>query len=500
MKMSPALRISGALTLLTVSLLFTASLLGLNPDRAQQLLESRQRFCEQLAIQVSLGIQGNDFTSMQTLLQTVADRNPEIISLGLRGKDHTYLFETGKHTQNWPIQHDSTSTPTHVQVPIYDHQGRWGSIEIHFQPLRKPGLQGALQNTFLQLVLFMFVTGFIAYYFLIKKVLRHLDPSSVIPGRVKLAMNVIAEGVILIDEKEHIVLANASFAKMLNTTPESLMGKKLSTLSWKNESPAKTSSIYPWHLAIKNKANQTGTPLSILSPTRGIRTMMVNAAPIIDGDGKIKGALATFDDVTHLEEKNSELENMLAALQASQQEINHQNKQLQILATTDPLTQCANRRALFGRFSEAFSQHHGNTTGICCIMCDIDHFKQINDTHGHSVGDSVLSEIASILKNYTRESDTVGRYGGEEFCIVLPGTTLQQALDAAERLRSAIHSEPVAGIRVSASFGVSTTDFGASNPTELIHQADTALYHAKRSGRNCMKLWQSSMDTDTDLN
>jgi len=117
-------------------------------------------------------------------------------------------------------------------------------------------------------------------------------------------------------------------------------------------------------------------------------------------------------------------------------------------------------------------------------MFDIDHFKNINDTHGHTVGDLVLADLAALVQHAIRDTDTLGRWGGEEFMILTPVTTLIDALEFAERLREGIESKffPVAG-QLTCSFGVAEATEGESLEA-LFHRVDKALYKAKHNGRN----------------
>ncbi len=125
-------------------------------------------------------------------------------------------------------------------------------------------------------------------------------------------------------------------------------------------------------------------------------------------------------------------------------------------------------------------------------MVDIDHFKLINDQFGHAVGDQAIHAVASCLNAGLRLTDTLGRYGGKEFCLLFPGTTLAEAANLAERLRIRVETEAGDRMRITSrlvitvSFGVSSMAFKARTPLELIDQADRALYAAKEGGRNCV--------------
>lgn len=170
-------------------------------------------------------------------------------------------------------------------------------------------------------------------------------------------------------------------------------------------------------------------------------------------------------------------------------EIRLQNLELRTLASSDPLTACLNRRSFFAEFETQWSTALRYQYPLSCIMVDVDHFKSINDRHGHRVGDLVLQQVAERLKAAVRQGDLVCRYGGEEFCILLPHTDLTEATEAAERFRQEIAAQTYGNVRVTASLGVSALGLGAHEPRELLDQADQALYAAKRTGRNRVVRW-----------
>ncbi|EDY87220.1 signaling protein with membrane-bound sensor domain and ggdef domain [gamma proteobacterium HTCC5015] len=160
------------------------------------------------------------------------------------------------------------------------------------------------------------------------------------------------------------------------------------------------------------------------------------------------------------------------------------------LSLVDPLTQIHNRLSIMQVLDQALSQHRREGSPIAVVMLDIDHFKAINDNWGHPVGDRILTSAASVLANNLREFDEIGRYGGEEFLLVLQGTDVDGAVVMAERCRQSLAtiqvlSDEGASIGVSASFGVAASQ--AQQPTDieaLIQRADRALYRAKEKGRN----------------
>ena len=185
-------------------------------------------------------------------------------------------------------------------------------------------------------------------------------------------------------------------------------------------------------------------------------------------------------DISSLERKHAQLRKVLIRLRKSRKVVRRQNHELKALATRDPLTGCFNRRTLFAEFEKHWDASERFDRPLSCMMIDLDHFKSINDQHGHAVGDEVLKGVAETLKKTARRTDFVCRYGGEEFCVVLPQIDLAAAVNAAERFRQALASQPFGGIMVTASFGVSARSLGSKHPQELLEQADKSLIAAKR--------------------
>lgn len=161
---------------------------------------------------------------------------------------------------------------------------------------------------------------------------------------------------------------------------------------------------------------------------------------------------------------------------------------LQQISTTDALTGLYNRMHLQRVLSNEYKRYQRTGASLSCIMVDLDHFKNINDTYGHSFGDQILSAFAQLLSDSIRESDIVGRYGGEEFLCILPNTDIEGAMAVAEKLRRVIEgrvfTEGFFNIELTASFGVSSTSPDVSSEGALIQLADRALYRAKQTGRN----------------
>ncbi len=163
-------------------------------------------------------------------------------------------------------------------------------------------------------------------------------------------------------------------------------------------------------------------------------------------------------------------------------------QKLQELAITDSLTQVLSRRYWLERFQEELARSRKLKYNLSCLMIDVDHFKEHNDRFGHLVGDVILREVSAAIKEKIREIDIMGRYGGEEFCVVLTETNLEKAIVVAERIRQAVQQKSIRAydedLRMTISIGIATFPEDAKEIGILVDKADRALYEAKTTGRN----------------
>jgi diguanylate cyclase (GGDEF)-like protein len=202
----------------------------------------------------------------------------------------------------------------------------------------------------------------------------------------------------------------------------------------------------------------------------------------------VRAAVRAYCQERDLIRQNEELKRLNAELETivaeRTRELVEKNKELEVLSVTDRLTGLFNRRKLDEVLDEELIRCRRYAVQFAAILMDIDHFKHVNDTHGHAVGDVVLKEMGRIARESTRDADALARYGGEEFVIVCRHSTLVGAVETAERIREAIakHFFPVAG-HLTASFGVAACCEDDTAAT-LLERADAALYRAKALGRN----------------
>jgi diguanylate cyclase (GGDEF)-like protein len=183
---------------------------------------------------------------------------------------------------------------------------------------------------------------------------------------------------------------------------------------------------------------------------------------------------------------------VLASLDAAHTALRRQKEYAELLARTDALTGLANRRAFDEAAEQEVERARRYNTPLALVMADLDHFKAINDRHGHHIGDRVLQHFAHVLSESVRNIDLVGRWGGEEFAILMPGTDLEEAAQVAERMRQAILAAvpPLDDheCAYTASFGVAAFRVDTPTMVSLLGRADTALYRAKENGRNRVEM------------
>jgi diguanylate cyclase (GGDEF)-like protein len=198
------------------------------------------------------------------------------------------------------------------------------------------------------------------------------------------------------------------------------------------------------------------------------------------------------------EDKYRELEERMISLQRENLDLTVRNRVLNEVSSRDTLTGLYNRWYVIEKIDSEINRALRHGSPMALLMLDIDHFKSVNDTYGHTVGDQVLQLVGKTLKDSCRVYDVPGRYGGEEFCVVLPETRVANTGVVAERIRQRLSTTPMIvgdeALSVTASFGIAgidcTPEEGILSPAALIDRADRALYSAKHNGRNRVELWE----------
>jgi diguanylate cyclase (GGDEF)-like protein/PAS domain S-box-containing protein len=489
----PVGRICVGLVSLTLFLVFVADLVfGVLRDDVELAQKVRKGITEDLAIQLAILIQKEDKDSIQRTIEAISSREGEITSVGIRRNSGDVYIQTPDHDRHWAPLKEGKSTITHVAVPVYAGKDVWGNVEVSFRPVIPKTVMGWVKHPLVLLLVVMVVGGYLLYYWYMRRVLEHLDPTKAIPDRVRKALDTLTEGVIVLDTNGRVVLANQAFRDLHGEDKVGLSARRASEIPWLRNAlgAEREAEEHPWAVAMRDGETVAGDMLEIPHADDGPRKAKLAASPITDGRGAVRGCLVSFTDVTELDRKNVELQGALAELESSRQKIEAQNEELKGLANIDPLTGCLNRRAFFEQAEEILRKAKEDGTPVCCLMTDIDKFKSFNDTYGHAVGDQVLVQVARVLKAALRPTDVLCRYGGEEFCILLPGVDALRAAVVSERIRFRVEAQAgpgirsMPGLRVTSSFGLTSMEFGAPNLKMLIDEADQALYAAKQGGRN----------------
>lgn len=496
LNLSPVARISiGLISLIMGWIMVLDMLVGFWPNSDKMMLELREKTSENLAIQSAVLIQSRDFNGLKKMLGDVVRQNSQIRSAAVRHKSGKVVLQVGDHERYWKPTARSGSTEDFARLGISAGEQPWGDLEIAFVPSSpQSAFEWVTRPAVVSFVLLM-LGGLALYMFYLRGVFAYLDPSTVIPDRVRVAFDAFSEGVMMVDSKGRIMIANKTFRAWGGDTEVDLFGKSPADILWLSSALGGDAKAYPWNRSMEALQSLTGLAIKITPASGESIKLIINCSIIQDGDGGARGCLVTFDNVTELDRMNEELKMTMVKLQKTQAEIEEKNEELYKLATRDPMTGAFNRRAFFAEAEEILKEFRASKRPLCAIMSDIDHFKRFNDIHGHAVGDLVIIAFAKALGAPLRTTDKLCRYGGEEFVILLPDAEPNVAMQIAERLRKEVEQRAGPSIRhtvplsITSSFGVSQLEDDVVDLTMLIDRADQGLYVAKKSGRNRVKFY-----------
>ncbi|MEQ9407095.1 MAG: ATP-binding protein [Fuerstiella sp.] len=291
-----------------VSILCAAMWIGLVPDRLGAVMSGRADLCESIAIVSSRLMSQQQDGELAQILQEMAERNDSILSAGIRTSDNRLLQEIGDHAEFWKTS-GTRSTENEILVPILAQGKRWGNVELRFAPAVKDEALGFLQHPWMLLTVFVSALSGVLFYIYLRKMLKHLDPSKAVPKRVRAALDSLAEGLLVLDRQERIVLANQAFAEWVGVNAEKLTGTDANVFRWITSPPdgdADTTGL-PWTDALRKERAQAGVMIGLSHDGRPAQNLMANASPVLGYDGKYGGVLVSFDDVTQLEETRKDL-------------------------------------------------------------------------------------------------------------------------------------------------------------------------------------------------
>jgi signal transduction histidine kinase/CheY-like chemotaxis protein/HPt (histidine-containing phosphotransfer) domain-containing protein len=323
--LNPKTRITLGLVGIMTSLVMLCFSFDIIPDRNNAVREGRAALAESIAVYSTALVktanyQGANFQRLSTDFVLLVERNQDLISLALRHRDGQTLVATKDHATQWQDMGGERSKGSQLNVPIWAGNQQWGQLELLFQPLVASGWFALLKTPMILTVLLIGSLGFIIYYFYLGKVLRQLDPSQAIPGRVRDALDTMADGLLILDRKEQIVLANQAFSGMINKTPASLLGFRAGELPWTDTAgEALQKSARPWITALSLGQIQKDKVIRLQLSEDEFRTFRVNCSPVLGEGNKHAGVLISFDDMTELEEKEVELINSKLEAEAANQ-------------------------------------------------------------------------------------------------------------------------------------------------------------------------------------
>ncbi|MBH0202207.1 MAG: PAS domain-containing protein [Nitrospira sp.] len=334
MRVTPLVWISVGLVGLTISVMLAGdSLVDLVPNHDRQIFEYRRSLAESLAIQYSALAERGQVETIKFGMETLANRNHDILSLALLQRSGEVVAQVGEHAQAWVQPPGDESTLQFLQVPIFSGNQPWGVLQIAFRQTEETGIDWFLTDPWVRFLAFVSVMGFFGYLFFMKRTLRQLDPSDIVPTRVKAALDALSQGVVMIDARDLIVLTNDSFSRAVDKPVTSLIGTDLGTLGWKSVTPTDSLMVHPWTRAIMDRQPLDNIPLLMNLPNGELRKFIINTVPIMDDGSTVRGALVSFHDVTELDRANSQLKEANSELEASRVQILQKNQELEATNT-----------------------------------------------------------------------------------------------------------------------------------------------------------------------
>ena len=253
---------------------------------------------------------------------------------------------------------------------------------------------------------------------------------------------------------------------------------------------------------VDSQSPEARQAFSVRSPIPRVSIVSNDGKPFTDEQRILLHEI--FDVIRTAEENDArfrELESRMMHLQRENLDLTVRNRVLSEVTTRDTLTGLYNRWYVMEKIESEINRSVRHGSPVSLLMIDIDHFKQVNDSYGHAVGDQVLQSVGKTLRDSCRVYDVPGRYGGEEFCVVLPETRIGYTPVVAERIRAKLAETPTVvgdeSIVVTASIGAAGLDSppedGILSPSALIDRADRALYSAKSRGRNRVEMWDTQL-------
>lgn len=283
-------------------------------------------------------------------------------------------------------------------------------------------------------------------------------------------------GICITNPSGHFEMVNPAYCEFYGYQPEELLGQHFTQVV-PEENRAVLSALHAEFMQ-GNENQELRQEWDVIVKNGGIRTIIAEAARIEAEDGEPRKVTFIIDITTRkqLEER-----------------LKQANERLDHLAHHDELTELLNRRAGLQRLDEEIKRCERYATPFSIAMYDLDDFKAINDTYGHSAGDSVLQQITALVSDVLRDTDLHIRLGGEEFLIIMPGVNAEEAYQGMERVRESVAQQTFTEHQLTVTLSSGIASYVEASGTRLLDRADKAMYQAKQTGRNRVVIASSSM-------
>ncbi|WP_413936956.1 ATP-binding protein [Nitrospira sp. BLG_1] len=344
-RFSPSLVISLCLVGITIgALVIGATLVDLDSDKRTHVFAARKTLSESLAIEYAILAASGQQSALEGALRALVARDTAIQSMAIQVIGGERLVVVGDHERYWIEPPVRQSTMTHMQVPIHKASSPWAMLQISFKPTHLSPEERWLTGAWPRFVAVVAVLTFIGALAVMTRILRYVDPSEVIPPRVKGALDSLTDSVALVDRSGSIVLANEAFCRLAHQPLASILGRSLSRFHWEPDPDGPRSTVleYPWERAIEYKTLQQGVRLGFRPPVGALHTLSVTSMPILEEGDVVRGILVSCHDVTDVDHAKAQLRDAITKLELSQSKVVAQNEQL--AQANDALTQEVEQR------------------------------------------------------------------------------------------------------------------------------------------------------------
>lgn len=290
-----------------LGILIAANFLKVLPNEERVAMESRANLVENLALTTTPMVQAGSFNKLSAVLQAMIGRNNELISVKVVDGQGQTIAVAGPHQNHWPETTPEYSTERFMFVDIQtaNEDDPKGALQVCFHPLRQGGILSWIGSNLTQLLLFCGPIGFFSFRWFLTMVLKNIDPAQAVPRRVREALDILSEGLMIVGTNGRILLANEAMSSMHPTEYE-LVGSRAADLRFRSPLDQGSEKM-PWQRSLDDKTQIESEMLSLKETDGEVKTFRVNCSALVGNDGKHRGVMVTFDDVTQLEQNKREL-------------------------------------------------------------------------------------------------------------------------------------------------------------------------------------------------